>query len=143
VQNNVYRHPLRPEAPDIHLLVEREEKGTEKFISPEVAVGHTRVFVAGNLGRMRPNADAEDWTSVRSDLKPDIVSRLRVQHPPFTLEPLALLPATAVEDHVLANAGATLPRRDAIDERLIRQYRSGAGKVIQSQDDVGGYRPAR
>ena len=46
-----------------------------------------------------------------------------------------------VEADVLANAGATLPRRDVIDERILRQYRAGSGKVIRSQDEVGGYEP--
>jgi hypothetical protein len=62
-----------------------------------------------------------------------------VSEPPFTFAPLALLPAAEVEAHVLARAGATLPRRDAIDERLVRQFHAGTGRIIFSQDDVGGY----
>jgi len=139
VQNNRYRHPLKPGAPDIHLLAEREEKAGDTFIKPEIAVGRTRVYIAGNLGPLRPRPDADDWTSVRVDFPPAIVAGLRAAAPPFAVEPLALLPAEAVEDHVLAHAGATLPRRDPIDERLIRQYRAGSGQIIQSQDDVGGY----
>jgi hypothetical protein len=52
--------------------------------------------------------------------------------------------ADVIIDHVSASwstddAGATLPRRDAIDERIVRQYREGIGRVIDSQDEVGGY----
>jgi hypothetical protein len=45
-----------------------------------------------------------------------------------------------VEAFGLAKAGATLPCRDATDEGLVRQDRAGTGRVIMSQDDVGGYR---
>jgi pectate lyase len=40
---------------------------------------------------------------------------------------------------VLDTAGATLPKRDAVDCRLIQQVRSGTGKIIDSQDEVGGW----
>ena len=143
VQNNVYRHPLKPGAPEIHLLVERAEKGTNSFIPPEKAAGQTRVFVAGNLGPLRARPDLDDWTSVRVDFSPAVVAKLRVDRPPFVVEPLSLLPADAVEAHVLAQAGATLPRRDAVDERLVRQYRAVVGQVISSQDDVGGFPASR
>jgi hypothetical protein len=139
VQNNVYRHPLKPDAPDIHLLVERAEKGTNNFVAPEKTAAKTRVYISGNLGPSRPQANLDDWKSVRTDFDPAVLTLLRATRPPFAVEPLALLPAEAVEAHVLAQAGATLPRRDAIDERLVRQYRAGSGKVINSQDDVGGY----
>ncbi|MEU0808079.1 Ig-like domain-containing protein [Streptomyces sp. NPDC005970] len=39
---------------------------------------------------------------------------------------------------VLAGAGATLPRRDAIDARLVNDVRKGTGRSINSQKEVGG-----
>ena len=42
-------------------------------------------------------------------------------------------------ERVLAEAGATLPRRDSVDQRLIQQARRGTGKIIDSQDEVGGW----
>lgn len=139
VRHNAYRHPLKSGAPDIHLLAEREEKAGDTFIKPEVAVGRTRVFIAGNLGPRRPRADLDNWASVKVDFPAPVVAGLRAAQPPFTVEPLALLPAEDVEAHVLAHAGATRPRRDAIDERLVRQFRAGTGQIIFSQDDVGGF----
>ncbi|MBI5692283.1 MAG: hypothetical protein HZC55_19545 [Verrucomicrobia bacterium] len=141
VQNNFYSHPLKPGAPDIHLLAEREEKAGDRFIKPEKAVGQTRVYLAGNLGPLRPRSDLDAWDSARTEFSAEILAQLRVAEPPFRVAPLDLLPAEAVEAHVLAHAGAILPRRDAIDERLVRQYRAGTGRVIHSQDDVGGYAP--
>jgi len=41
--------------------------------------------------------------------------------------------------HVLANAGATLPKRDAVDLRIIDDYNNTTGNRIDSPSDVGGY----
>lgn len=139
VLHNVYRHPLKPGAPDIHLLAEREEKAGDSFIKPEDAVGRTRIHIAGNLGPLRPRSDLDDWASVKADFPAAVVVGLRAVEPPFTVAPLVLLAARNVEAHVLGQAGATLPRRDPIDERLIRQFHAGTGKVNFSQDDVGGF----
>lgn len=40
---------------------------------------------------------------------------------------------------VLAQAGATLPRRDRIDSRIVADVANGSGKIIDSQNDVGGW----
>ena len=40
---------------------------------------------------------------------------------------------------VLREVGATLPARDAVDRRVVRQVREGTGRVIDSQQDVGGW----
>ncbi|MGP3960680.1 Ig-like domain-containing protein [Nonomuraea sp. 3N208] len=42
---------------------------------------------------------------------------------------------------VLDQAGAILPRRDPIDARLIHEVRTGTGRAINSQRDVGGWAP--
>ncbi|HEY6167829.1 MAG TPA: hypothetical protein VI454_07305, partial [Verrucomicrobiae bacterium] len=40
---------------------------------------------------------------------------------------------------LLAQAGATLPRRDTADTRIIESIRSGTGKIINSPAEVGGW----
>lgn len=138
VLHNAYRHPLKPTAPDIHVILE-EIKGTAgQRPDPASTTDTTAIFVAGNLGPLRPRAGLGEWAGVRTDLAPDVVAKLRRERPPFDVTPLDLLPAEAVEAFVLANAGGTLPRREATDERIVRQYRAGTGRVIMSQDDVGG-----
>ncbi|WP_344208610.1 Ig-like domain-containing protein [Kribbella sancticallisti] len=49
-------------------------------------------------------------------------------------------PAKAYEA-VLANVGAILPRRDAADARIVNDVRDGTGRLINSQQEVGGFPP--
>jgi len=139
VLNNVYRHPLKPAAPDIHLLLEKIKADGRKRPAAETVAGHTHIFIAGNLGPLRPRADLDEWAGVRLDVPQKVADQLRVAAPPFAVLPLVLLATDQVEDEVLQQVGANLPQRDPIDERLVRQYREGRGQVIQSQDEVGGY----
>jgi large repetitive protein len=48
-------------------------------------------------------------------------------------------PAQIAYEHVLNNAGATLPKRDAVDERIVRETREGTGHVINWVKDAGGW----
>jgi pectate lyase len=54
-------------------------------------------------------------------------------------EGLRALPSEQVREHVLKNAGSRPADRDAVDRRIARQCREGKGRIIDSQDDVGGY----
>ena len=49
------------------------------------------------------------------------------------------MPAEQVRDFVLAHAGARPADRDPVDERIISNINSGKGKIIASQEDVGGW----
>ncbi|WP_320774766.1 Ig-like domain-containing protein [Streptomyces sp. CRN 30] len=42
---------------------------------------------------------------------------------------------------VVAGAGATLPRRDAVDARVLADVRAGTGRMINSQKEAGGVVP--
>lgn len=52
---------------------------------------------------------------------------------------LRALPAAAAEEAVLQDAGARPWERDEIDLRIIRQARDRTGRVIDSEEQVGGY----
>jgi pectate lyase len=40
---------------------------------------------------------------------------------------------------VLAEAGALLPKRDAVDTRIVGEVRNGTGKIIDDEEQVGGW----
>ncbi len=57
----------------------------------------------------------------------------------FPAAPVQTVSATAALDLVLATVGASLPVRDAVDTRLVGHVRKRTGKLIDSQDEVGGW----
>jgi hypothetical protein len=57
----------------------------------------------------------------------------------FAAPPVRTTSAVEALRDVLAGAGATLPRRDAVDLRLVREVEQRSGRVIDSQKDVGGW----
>ncbi len=58
---------------------------------------------------------------------------------PFWPAGLKALPASEVIEHVLRRSGARPKDRDAVDLRLIREFRERKGRIIDSQEEVGGY----
>jgi pectate lyase len=58
---------------------------------------------------------------------------------PLWPEGMETLTAGSVREHVLQNAGARPWDRDAIDSRIVREATEGGGRIIDSEQDVGGY----
>ncbi|MBO5336148.1 MAG: hypothetical protein J6A94_03340 [Lachnospiraceae bacterium] len=52
---------------------------------------------------------------------------------------VTLVSAEEAYDKVLAQAGATYPKRDAIDARVVAHVDNGTGYYINTQDEIGGY----
>ncbi len=52
------------------------------------------------------------------------LTSIRVNEP-FKHAPLQIQSAKDAYEYVLANVGATLPRRDAVDERILKEVRTG------------------
>jgi pectate lyase len=62
-----------------------------------------------------------------------------VKAPPLWPPYVKPMPATAVQQYVLHNAGARIWDRDYDDVRLIADVAEGRGTIIASQDDIHGY----
>jgi len=58
---------------------------------------------------------------------------------PFPAPPVTTQSADDAYERVLRDAGATLPVRDSVDERIVREVRSQTGRIINSVKDVGGW----
>jgi hypothetical protein len=58
---------------------------------------------------------------------------------PFATPAVRTQSAKEAYENVLAVVGASLPARDAVDRRIVEQVRKGAGKIIDSQKEVGGW----
>ena len=57
----------------------------------------------------------------------------------FPAAPVATESARDAYEKVLESCGATLPARDAVDERIVRDVKAGKGGTIDSQKQVGGW----
>ncbi len=54
----------------------------------------------------------------------------------------AIMPTANVVDYVLTNVGAFATDRDAVDARVVQDYRNGTGDAkLDSENDVGGFPP--
>lgn len=100
-------------------------------------------FLRGNVwdGHAAETADNAAWF----DSTEGEGIRVRVVERPFDAPPVRTEGAAEALEAVLAGVGATAPVRDVVDRRLVEHVRSRGGKIIDSQNDVGGwprYRPA-
>lgn len=88
-----------------------------------------KAYVAGNVVEGHDHVTKDNWDGgvqpdVRSNSLKTVLARIRVDKP-LKHAPLNIQPAKAAYAYVLKNAGATLPRRDAVDKRIINEVRTG------------------
>ncbi|WP_243347306.1 thrombospondin type 3 repeat-containing protein [Parabacteroides sp. FAFU027] len=90
-----------------------------------------RCYVNGNIMEGYPNITQDNWDGgVQIEDLPNAGKYLAdiKWDKPFPMPHITILPSDKVFDYVLANAGATLPKRDPVDIRVIKQVRTG--KVV-------------
>ncbi|MDP2716261.1 polysaccharide lyase family 1 protein [Rheinheimera sp.] len=63
----------------------------------------------------------------------------RLDTPPLWPAGYSALPASETEAMVLTQAGARYWQRDSIDQRIVQQVQTGNSRIIDSQQQVGGY----
>lgn len=94
-------------------------------------------YIDGNVIEGHP--DVTEDNSLGLDLE---VGGINLLADPVALpDPIPAQSAQAAYRDVLDKAGAILPRRDATDARLINDVRNGTGRMINSQNEVGGWPP--
>jgi hypothetical protein len=114
------------------------------YVAENYVVGNEKVSADNWAGgvQFRTGGSEED-AKIAEDAQ-ELIQKVRSVRP-FPMAPVATQPAEQAYESVLANAGATLPKRDAVDERNIRQVRTGkvtyeAGQgIITDIRQVGGY----
>src|SRR5690349_12734383 len=91
------------------------------YVNGNIVAGNERVTKDNWDGGVQPDSRAP---------RAEVLARIRTNSP-FAHAPLPIQPADKAYETVLANAGATLPRRDSVDERIIKQVRTGVIPPIQ------------
>jgi pectate lyase len=104
---------------------------------PDTPVRPGKWYVAGNIIDGFPEVTANNWQGMRG---PESLARVNT---PFEGWPVNQQTALEAYESVLAKAGATLPRRDAIDKRVTEMVRTGkvttGNGIIEDPKEVGGY----
>jgi hypothetical protein len=95
-------------------------------------------FLNGNLVEGRPQYTASP-ASMFTPQESAGRKLFRLVDQPFDTPPVRTTGAEQAYEEVLAQAGAVAPVRDAVDARLVRQVGTRAGRIINSQREVGGW----
>ncbi len=132
----------------------------DAFIYPDTVYGG-KFYLAGNYVDGFPDVTNDNWTK---GMQPDsywnvktLMARNRLSAP-LAVAPVTTQSATDAYISILDNVGATLPKRDTVDRRIIMETKTGTatfeGKgyaainsvgishpsgIIDSQNDVGGW----
>jgi hypothetical protein len=95
-------------------------------------------LVSGQFGDacMEDNL-AFDRDGAPVEMKAEAINTLSAK--PVWPDGLTALPASAALESVVGNAGARPWERDSTDRRIIRDLTTRKGRIIDSQDEVGGY----
>jgi hypothetical protein len=101
------------------------------IFDPKVAIPAS-IYVNGNFMADRPEVCADNWKGV-------LAERSLQSSAPFPAPQVQTQPAAEAFELVLRNAGATLPRRDSVDARIVSDARNGTGKIINDEREVGAW----
>ncbi len=106
-------------------------------------------YVAGNIMEGYPDITADNWAGgvqfgglLTDEQIKRIIAETRSDEP-LPMAPVTIHPTKKAFELVLANAGATLPKRDAVDKRVVEMVRTGKvtfdDGIIMQPSDVGGW----
>jgi hypothetical protein len=110
-----------------------------------------KAYVSGNIVEGNERVTKDNWDGgvqpeVRESKLADVLAAIRVDTP-FKHAPITIYPAETAFKYDLANAGATLPARDPVDQRVLNMVQTGVvGKAVASPEDSAkaaavGYAP--
>ncbi len=99
---------------------------------------YDRSYFAGNW--YNDNLPADQWSLVkfRKEWTEENVMNYK-QSIPFETGAVTTEDAKSAYRQVLNNGGATLPKRDEVDNRIVTDVKKRTGRIIKSQEDVGGW----
>ncbi|MFM2295839.1 MAG: hypothetical protein RLZZ350_2252, partial [Verrucomicrobiota bacterium] len=124
---------------------------------PDMTVRYGKWFAAGNIVEGNDDVTQDNWNGgiqfkaggteenpdyEAGDVTKKLIERVRVNEP-FPMAAIQTQSAKTARELVFANAGATLPKRDSVDERAVREASTGKVDfekgIITDVAQVGGY----
>lgn len=128
--NNYYKPgPVTPMNEPLSYRILNPESGRSNLGYKEFG----RVYANGNIVEGNEKVTANNWDGgiqIEDGNDVDLPNAGKYEakmrwNRPFPMAPVTIIPASDAFKFVLDNAGATLPKRDPVDERVIRQVRTG------------------
>lgn len=138
IVNNYYKPgPVTDLKQPISYRILKPESGRSKL--PYVVFG--RAHVEGNIIEGNERVTKNNWDGgVQVENKKGELLTFEQASPyfaamrvnkPFPMAKITILPTLKAKDYVLANAGATLPKRDPVDTRIVKQVKTGKIEYIE------------
>tara|TARA_R110002050_G_scaffold53118_2_gene120873 strand:- start:134980 stop:136668 length:1689 start_codon:yes stop_codon:yes gene_type:complete len=117
--NNYFKPgPITPTDKPIRYRILKPESG---YYVPKT---YGRAYVSGNHVVGSPEVTTDNWNGGVQAVSEEELVYIK-QSKPFKMPVFPIMKAEAAYEFVLNNVGATLPKRDAVDERVIKQVRTG------------------
>ena len=122
--NNTFKPgPGTPDEPIAYRLLKPESERSKTVVD-----NFGKAYVDGNVVHGNARVTKDNWDGgVQPDSKAPVekvLPTIRVAEP-FRHAPLAIQPAQDAFEAVLENSGATRPKRDAVDQRVVNMVRTG------------------
>jgi hypothetical protein len=123
--NNYYKPgPITPRNKPEGYRILKPESGRDKGDSARFG----KAYVAGNIMEGNEKVTRDNWAGgVQVHDLPDAgpyTAQIRVDTP-FTMPKVTTMTAQQAYEYVLENVGAILPKRDAVDKRIVEQVKTG------------------
>jgi len=123
--NNYFKPgPATPKNSNVGHRILKPESGRSK-LSYHV---YGRCYVNGNIMEGYDDVTKDNWNGgvqVEELANAGEYTPYMKANEPLPMPDFTIIPAKEAYDYVLTNAGATLPKRDAVDSRIAEQVRSG------------------
>jgi hypothetical protein len=131
--NNYYKPgPITPAGEPIAYRILKPESGRDKRFTSTFG----KAYITGNIVEGNEKVTKDNWDGgVQPEAKGDrkkLLDSIRTDTP-LPMAEVSLVDAKQAYTYVLANAGASLPKRDAVDIRIVEQVKTG--KIAHVADD--------
>lgn len=132
INNNFKPGPITPAGEPISYRIVKPEGSRVKgrthifgkaYVNGNVVHGNSRVTKNNWEGGVQPSVPSEKLDSVLNAIKSDV---------PFAMPHVTIMDAKTAYKFVLDNVGATFPKRDAVDARIVKSVKTG--KAIYADD---------
>ncbi len=99
---------------------------------------YNRAYFSGNYYNGKLPKNPWELVKYKASWTDSDISNYK-QKQPFETGPVQTEDANSAYEQILKTGGASLPKRDAVDRRIVDDVKHHSGKIILSQDEVGGW----